>query len=419
VGGGEVNAIVRISSSDSEGGLAQSNGAAEIIILDVSGSMDQKIRVSNSSYEPRQKLSAAKEATAAAIDCIRDGVRFGIVAGAEYAELIYPDGDALIAASADTRADARRVVSELEAGGGTAIGSWLGCAKDLFAKDSADIKHAILLTDGRNENESHRVFEAALEECNGHFQCDCRGVGTDWEVRELRKIADTLLGSVEIIAKPDDLPRDFQSMMKFVMEKQVSNVCLRIWIPRGADVLAVKQVFPNVADLRPENLGELERQYLIGAWGHELRDYQIRISLPAQSVGQKMLAGRVKVIADGEMISQTLIEAEWTTDVVLSTRINNEVAHYTGRVEQKEAIQQGLAALEVGDKDTATVKLGQATRLADAAGDEETIQLLKGVVEIEDAPTGRVRLRRRIDAADEMTLDTRSTKTIRAKRPEA
>ena len=33
----------------------------------------------------------------------------------------------------------------------------------------------------------------------GKFQCDCRGVGVDWQVAEVRRIAQALLGTVDII----------------------------------------------------------------------------------------------------------------------------------------------------------------------------------------------------------------------------
>ena len=50
---------------------------------------------------------------------------------------------------------------------------------------------------------------AVLARCEGRFQCDCRGVGTDWEVDELRQIASALLGSVDIVADAGDLAADF------------------------------------------------------------------------------------------------------------------------------------------------------------------------------------------------------------------
>ena len=71
-GGDDVNAIVTVTSPDT--GLAapvDDHGSAEIIIIDCSGSMDY----------PPTKMSQAKAATAAAIDVVRDGVGFAVVAG--------------------------------------------------------------------------------------------------------------------------------------------------------------------------------------------------------------------------------------------------------------------------------------------------------------------------------------------------
>ncbi len=105
--------------------------------------------------------------------------------------------------------------------------------------------------------------------------------------------------------------------------------------------------------------------------------------------------------------------AVWTADEALSTRINREVAHYTGQAELAEVIQDGLEARKAGDVETATAKLGRAVALATSSGNTDTAKLLAKVVEVEDPVTGTVRLRPRVADADEMTLDTRSTVTKR------
>jgi hypothetical protein len=114
--------------------------------------------------------------------------------------------------------------------------------------------------------------------------------------------------------------------------------------------------------------------------------------------------------------SQALVRAVWTEDTALSTRINRQVAHYTGQAELAEAIQSGIEARKAGDDRTATLKFGRAAQLAHASGNKATEELLATVVDIEDAATGTVRLRRKVEAADEMALDTRSTKTVRVGR---
>ncbi|HEY3952171.1 MAG TPA: hypothetical protein VGM53_02255, partial [Streptosporangiaceae bacterium] len=92
------------------------------------------------------------------------------------------------------------------------------------------------------------------------------------------------------------------------------------------------------------------------------------------------------------------------------------IAHYTGQAELAQVIQDGLEARKRGDEDLATAKLGRAVALAEESGNEDTAKLLARVVDVVDAATGTVRLKKRVDDADEMALDTRSTKTVRTRK---
>ena len=75
-----------------------------------------------------------------------------------------------------------------------------------------------------------------------------------------------------------------------------------------------------------------------------------------------------------------------------------------------------LGAKAVGDDTTATSKLGRAVQLAAQTGDDGATNRLRRVVDIDDAATGAVRLRRGVDRLDEMALDTASTKTTRVRK---
>jgi hypothetical protein len=407
IGASEVNAVVTVTSLEGAAD-APAGEAAEIIIVDTSGSMSV----------PRSKIEAAKKATMAAIDCIRDGVRFGVIAGSEVAKPIYTPHGELAVASDETRAEAKRAAKGLRPGGGTAIGEWLRMANRLFELAPAGIHHAILLTDGANEHETPAELGAAIAECEGRFQCDCRGVGTDWVVSELRRITTALLGTVDIVAEPEALEADFRAMLEKAMGRATSNVALRLWTPQGAEVAFVKQVSPELDDLtaRATSSGPLSADYPTGAWGEESRDYHVCIRVTPREVGDEVLAGRFSLVVDGEPVSQALIRAVWTDDEQLSTRISREVAHYTGQAELADAIQDGLEARKAGDEATATFKLGRAVQLAEETGNEDTMKLLQRVVDVDDAATGTVRLKRQVADVDEMSLDTRSTKTVRVQR---
>jgi len=240
-------------------------------------------------------------------------------------------------------------------------------------------------------------------------------VGVDWQVAEVRRIAQALLGSVDIIPEPDQMSQVFSELMQQSMSRGVADAQLRVWAPQGAQVLFVRQVSPTVEDLtaRRVEVNPLTGGYPTGSWGDESRDYHVSVRLAAKGIGQEQLAARVQLAVADQVVAQSLIKAKWSDDEGLTTRINPEVAHYTGQTELAEAIQDGLAAKAAGDEETATTKLGRAVQLAAETGNEEATTRLRKVVDIEDSETGTVRLKRAVDKADEMALDTASTKTTR------
>ncbi|MGW8380268.1 VWA domain-containing protein [Streptomyces sp. ODS28] len=436
-GGREVNAIVTVTASgsgtgsgaggapapvgdpaavpDPRSGGGTEPGAAVVIMVDCSGSMDY----------PPAKMRNARDATAAAVDTLRDGVRFAVVAGTHQAKQVYPGSGRLAVAGKSTRGQAKEALRRLSAGGGTAIGTWLRLADKLLSASGAAIRHGILLTDGRNEHEEPEELRATLEACAGRFTCDARGVGTDWEVKEVTGIASALLGSADIVADPDGLAEDFTQMMRKAMGKEVADVSLRIWTPQGSELAFVKQVAPTVEDLtaRRTEAGPRAGDYPTGSWGEESRDYHVCVRVPAAEVGQEMLAARASLVlpepgggGSARTLAQGLIRAVWTADMEATTTINPQVAHYTGQAELAQAIQQGLELRKAGDTAGATARLGRAVQLAGASGNADTAKLLSKVVDVVDESTGTVRLKAQVAEADEMTLETRSTKTVRVKK---
>ncbi len=416
VGGRDVSAIVTITadaSGDAAPAAAQAGGSAEIIIVDCSGSMDY----------PPTKLSEARAATAAAVDVIHDGTLFAIVAGTSTAWPVFPPDGTMAVAGQRTRAEAKAALRQLRANGGTAIGQWLRLAQQIFQTAPAALRHAILLTDGKNQHETAEQLADAISLCEGSFRCDCRGVGTDWEVSELRKISTALLGTVDIVVDPAGLAADFEELMRGAMSKQLPDVLLRVWTPQQAALKFIKQVAPAIDDLSGRRLtaGAQAGDYPTGAWAPgESRDYHVAVTVNPANPGQEMLAARVSLVAsspDGQQVlGQGLIRVTWTEDEALSTRINPRVAGYTGQAELATAIAEGLEANKRGDEEVATARLGRAVALAHQAGNEEMAQLLANVVDVVDEATGTVRLKKRVDAAAEMALDTRSTKTVRVRK---
>ncbi|MEL7208840.1 MAG: VWA domain-containing protein, partial [Actinomycetota bacterium] len=137
-----VDAIVTVSSGQQGTGQGPAE-MVQVIAIDTSGSMTE---------EGGRKMRAARSATKAAIDTIRDGVHFAVVGGNSGAYMIYPH-EGLAVADATSRQAAKARVDQVQAKGGTAIGTWLQAAAYLVSQRPGAIAHTILLTDGKNQHE--------------------------------------------------------------------------------------------------------------------------------------------------------------------------------------------------------------------------------------------------------------------------
>jgi uncharacterized protein YegL len=408
-GAREVHAIMTVSVAQGES-IETSNVAVNQtgrmfgVICDISGSMGGG------------KIHAAKDAMIKVVNLLPSDAHFFIVTGAGKASLIFP----LSPATQENKEKAIASIKGIAAAGGTVMSTWLNQALQQFNKMPDAVRQALLLTDGQNDDSDEKHLVTILQQCEGVFQCDCRGVGTDWRVKQLKQISDKLLGTTDIISNASMIEADFRAILEKAMSKDVSDVSMRLWTPQGAKVLFCKQVSPDIVDLtnRAKPVKAQVIDYPTGAWGkNESRDYHFCIEVNAGNVGDEMLAGRASLVYTINGIETKITEARilvtWTDDDAKSAKIDRRVAHYTGQAELAQSIQEGLEARDRGDIEMATAKLGKAVKLAHNSGNESTTKLLKKVVEIEDAPTGTVKLKREVAKEDAMALETRSTKTTR------
>jgi hypothetical protein len=250
------------------------------------------------------------------------------------AQAAFPPDGGLAVADARTRKAARKAVARLRPGGGTAIGAWLQLAREMLSGHPVQRRHAILLVGSKDEHETPADLDTAVSLCEGVFSCDCRGIGTDWQVEELRKISTALLGTVDIVGGPAGLAADFEAMMRAPIARERADVALRVWTSQLAAVRFVKQVAPTAEDLTGQRAeaGPQVGDYPTEPWGSdESRDYHLCLVVAAPgAVGQELLAARVNLVTTSpsgpEVLSQGLVPVTWTDDHVLSACINKLLA---------------------------------------------------------------------------------------------
>lgn len=320
---------------------------------------------------PDDEAEAVREAVADAVDLLGEDDGFAVIEGSQTIDMVYPRTSRIVAATPAAKAEARRALRLLRPAPHAAFGLWLRFAASLPAVRPAPVRHVVLVTDMRGDLDGPDELRAAAEAASGAFSFDIRGVGTDWEVRQMRALAEPLQGGIDIVVSArNGLADDLGEIVRRVRGKARPGVRLRLAMPQNAEVEFVKQVAPSVHDLTPAGrpaepgaggpavpaaeagrpAGPRVVDYPLGDWGAESRDFHVLVHVEPGRLDSVRLAARVHAVApsdgpDGEeVLARGEIIATWTDDGGASTRINRNVAHYTGQAELARAIQEGLSS---------------------------------------------------------------------------
>ncbi|MGW4401654.1 VWA domain-containing protein [Amycolatopsis nivea] len=389
-----MQAVVTVSARD-DGDAAFRPPGAEVLLVDCSTSMRY----------PPTKIAAARRAAAAAIWALPDGVAFAVVRGTEHADLAYPAEFGLAVASNETRAAAVAAVERFVAVGGTAMGTWLECARHLFASAPDSVRHAILLTDGNNQSQSAEALRRELDACEGQFVCDARGIGDGWQRAELVEIGRVLRGSVDSVVRDEDLVEDFRALMAAALAKVIPSARLRIGVTEQTTLRFVKQVWPSEYDLTSRCVpdGDGKTVLSLGSWSAgETREFQLAVEVsadaPPEYGSDRMLAW---VEVDGSPDSAVPVLAHWTRDPVAPTLVDAKVRRYTMHAELSEALVNADEAYAAGDHARAAREWGQAVEIATRTSNKEVLRRLARVVETDGDD---VRLRPEVTRSELLNL---------------
>ncbi|WP_369217455.1 VWA domain-containing protein [Streptomyces flavofungini] len=211
-------------------GAAHPPRLAEVLLIDHSSSM----------VIPPSRLAAARAAATSALARIPDGALFAVVAGGDRTAMIHPRRPGFAVAHAESRAAAEAALYGCTPGGGTAMGAWLERARQLFrelpaAGRESHVRHALLLTDGKNEPgyESRAELRERVERCAGAFDCDVVGIGDAWETEELLLIAGTLGGRTRAVEDLTRLPGELAALTGSAAGRDVTGLRLRLYHRAG------------------------------------------------------------------------------------------------------------------------------------------------------------------------------------------
>ncbi|WP_377268765.1 VWA domain-containing protein [Peterkaempfera sp. SMS 1(5)a] len=359
--------------------------AAEVVVIDCSESMSW----------PQSKIEAARRATAAAVGLLPDGTRFAVVEGTDGARVVYPGSRSLAVAGPGTRAEAVAAVRKLRPGGGTAMGSWLALARGLLGETPGEIRHVLLLTDGRNETEQPGRLQQVLASCEGRFTCDARGIGDGWDARELGGIATRLHGTAAVVLQDTDLEAEFTAMMRASMSRALPDLRLRLTPVPGVAVRYLRQVHPTDVDLtatgRPA--GGRAVEFPTDPWGSETRHYQLCLTAdPADRPrDERLMLAEVQLAADAGapvLPPAAPVLVRWT-DGAQRSAPNPVSVHFSTHGRLGEAVADAYHAHQAGDRDRAEALLDRVLRLAHQLGDRSTLDVLADLLVSTNPTKGR------------------------------
>ncbi|WP_249227877.1 VWA domain-containing protein [Kutzneria sp. CA-103260] len=383
-----MHAVLKVRARDVDGPAVRPS--AEVLVVDCSSSMDW----------PPTKIANARKAAAAAVDALPDGTWFALVEGTDEATMRYPDTPRLVPADARTRQRAKAAAGHLVAIGATAMSTWLSLARDLLDTRPDAVRHALLLTDGRNESEPASVLHRVLDECEGRFTCDARGIGDDWEPEDLRRIAGVLRGTADAVVEDADLPAEFRRLIRSATDKAVPDLRLRLVTPAFARLESIRQVAPADIDLTDRVVavkpGVVEVS--TGAWGEEAREFflTLAVDMRGRPRFEDLQLGRVELVPPDASVrvpaAPTPILGHLTEDVRLSTRIDEDVERYTVQADLGQRLKAGWVRFGEDDHQGAVAEWGEAVRLATQLGNTEILRRLGRLVDI-DPDSGEVTLK--------------------------
>lgn len=409
-----VDALITVTAS----AFGQAGGRARLAVVLI---MDRSLSMIRA-----MKMPEAQRAACAAIDALPDGALLAIIAGNRKAETVFPARGGLAVVDARAKKTAKRLVMGLRPDGGTAIGRWLTAAGQAFAAEPAAgaICHAVLYTDGKNEHETPEELSAALDSCADGFTCDVRGLGDDWDYRELLHISEALHGDATAVLQIADLAKDFTELVERAQRLMVPRAYLRLRPGKRFAIASFAQTHPVLVDLT----GRLRRadgsamDAPLGSWQPGTRHYELTLRFTPDTLpfDEDLRAARVELLAETAAAerevsaSAALVVRRFATPG--SPTIHAADPLRSGKERQLLAAMQACADAWLDRRyDDADAELGDALRLAREVDDPRRLRLLESAAVIGHDGVPRARSDVSPGTMQQIGLDATKTGTLTAR----
>ncbi|GAB4214808.1 MAG: VWA domain-containing protein [Roseiflexaceae bacterium] len=168
-----------------------------LLILDQSASMGASSGAS--------KLDMAKEAAILATQSLRDEDRVGLLAFDTQQQWVVPFQQLGTGLSLG---QIQEQIGQIGLGGGTDIYGALAASLPELARQPGQVRHAVLLTDGRSFSSAREPYRALLAQARAlNITLSTIAIGEDSDTELLKELAQEGAGRYHFAADPEDIPR--------------------------------------------------------------------------------------------------------------------------------------------------------------------------------------------------------------------
>ncbi|MFM6189022.1 vWA domain-containing protein [Planktothrix sp.] len=344
------------------------------LILDHSGSMSGK------------PLETVKQAAIELVDRLKPGDRISIIAFDHRAKVLIPNQDI------KDLENIKHKINSLRTSGGTAIDEGLKLGIEELGKGKSErISQAFLLTDGENEHgDNNRCLKLAKLAASYNLTINTLGFGEDWNSDVLEEIADAAGGSLAYIEYPEQALDEFSRLFNKMQSVRLTNAYLLLDLMpnvRLAELKPIAQVAPDTIELPVQKEGEkwivrlgdvmkdVERVVLANLYlgtfptgKQAIAQVQVRYDDPSLDL-QNLYSDSILVEGnfvssyqpkmDGFVQQQILALAKYRQTQIAETKLQQGDRAGAATMLQTAA----KTALQMGDKNAATVLQTSATRL--------------------------------------------------------
>ncbi|NTV63775.1 MAG: VWA domain-containing protein, partial [Oscillochloris sp.] len=217
----------------------QRANVALLLIVDRSASMTAAFGVS--------KFDMAKEAAQLATDSLKADDRLGVLGFDTQTLWAVPFQQ--IGAGLSV-AQIQEQIAGLASGGGTSIEGALAVGLSALAQQPGEIRHAVLLTDGRSFTNDYLIYQQLVETARAQgISLSTIAIGADSDTALLDQLAAWGGGRYYYAGQPEDIPR------LTLLESKIAQADPLVEAPLRAELA---QAHPILRDLAPADLPQLD-----------------------------------------------------------------------------------------------------------------------------------------------------------------